>query len=211
MLAIGSLLLLLLLAGCGGDGDATSTEAEEPAPSGPLSKPAYEAAFRTLKADLDQTPDPLAELREDSSAEEASAGFRDIAEYTRAAAAELDALEPPANIADEHQGFVEVVEGLADGSDQIAALIDEDGLESAAETLQDPAALAGILTTPELEEKRKAFVEAVAKGDYNLGLTAKELKPFEPEDEEDGKQGDPKSAKEPNGTAAGDKEKGSGG
>lgn len=174
LVLIGS--LLLLLAGCGGDGDGTSTDAAAPASSRPLTKSEYEEAFRAFKADLNQTPDPLEQLREDSSAEEAVAGFRDIADFTRDAAAQLDALEPPANIAAEHQGFVEVVEGLAEGSDQIAALIEENGLESTARTLQDPAVLSGILMTPELEKKRRAFVRAVVVGDYDLGLKGTELK-----------------------------------
>lgn len=175
LLLIGLVGLLALLAGCDGDGESTSADADGPTASGPLSKIEYEQAFRALKTDLNQTPAPLEQLREDSTSEEAAAGFREIAGFTRDAAAQLDALEPPASIAAEHQGFVEVVEGLADGSEQIAALIEENGIEDAARTLQDPQALSSILTAPELEEKRKEFVRAVVDGDYDLGLEGKGL------------------------------------
>jgi hypothetical protein len=147
--------VVALVAGCGSDGGGSS-----------LTKTEYETAVTdalgAAGADADEVAPP-----DDASRSVQADAFDDTADVVDKTATDLDDLEPPADIADEHQGFVEFLHGIADEYRDFADQLrsgDAPTLKQYVKT-QEPL----LTPSPELVAKSDAFRQAAADGGYDFG------------------------------------------
>ena len=154
---IGVLVLAVaaLLAGCSSD----SSE-------GPLTKTEYESAMVDSFAAIEASEEEIAAPEGASRSVQATA-IEDTADLFDTLAADLETLEPPTEIAEEHQGFVEVVYGIGDEYREFADRLRAGEVPSIKEYLKNSEPL--LSPSPELLAKSNAFREAAAEGGYDFG------------------------------------------
>jgi hypothetical protein len=162
-----ALILVAFVTGCGED--------DEPAPSGPVTKAEYEERYRAVSENNDAKRDELRETFESAEPEETDKVARGLREFASAMDEDrnaLDALEPPADIAKEHQGYVDVLAETVIAYREAAQEIDDAGSPEEARV----AGLARLAEHFEQEDNQRAaeaFVAAIEKGDYDLGVDVK--------------------------------------
>ena len=151
-------------AGCGGDdGDGSPS-----APDRVLTKAEYEKAYRATSEDNDEKVEELRDVFRSAGRDETdkiAAALEDFAKFTREDAQALDALRPPADIADEHQRFVDLMGRLADTYEKTGRRVREASSfeEAQLELLSIQEFLVNKQKVP------RAFQRAIEKGDYDLG------------------------------------------
>lgn len=153
------------------DGESDEAEAEPSETGDALTKAEYEAAFQQIGDEAEQaitemqsTTDALSEGDFDAIGEV----MGQFAALTGDTASKLDELEPPADIADEHQGYVDVLQATADEyvelADTVAGASGPEDASAAVQGLQE------LYAQPEIEQAVADFARAVKQGDYDLGF-----------------------------------------
>ena len=155
---------------------ASTDDGEES--SGPLTKAEYEERYRALADEIDAA---IADIEKSASGaspgdfDAFSTAFRDFAGYLEQAAADLDALEPPPDIAEAHQGYADVLAMSADAYAELAdAVAGADSQEEAAGATQ---VLQELYSDPEVVRKVGAFAEALEAGNYDIRFSYKPGQP----------------------------------
>lgn len=168
--ALATLLAALLIAGCGGDDD-DGDPAPAPQPGRSVSKAEYERAYRATREDNDETRAELREVFETTDPEETGGiadALRKFASAARADAETLDALEPPADLAPEHQAYVDLVKRIADTYEEGAQEVDDAGSANEARAALLPR-LQRLFTNEANQRAAEGFLRAVKDGGYDLG------------------------------------------
>ena len=161
-LAAAVLVALAALAGCGGEDDNGSGRT--------LTKAEYEQRYRAIGDDnLDQVEELQKAFDEAAPGDTDAIGdaLREFAGLMRADARAMDALQPPADIAKEHQDYADLLMRTAD--------VYEDAAEEV-----DLAAIFEWIAKEENLEVAGAFTEAIEKGDYELSEDAGTLPGLNP-------------------------------
>jgi ABC-type transporter Mla subunit MlaD len=160
----------VLLGGCGGD-DGDGAESSAPPPGPALTKAEYEQAYRATRADNDETRAELRKVFETTDPDETgeiAEALRTFATEARADAKTLDALRPPADIAGEHQDYVDLVNRIADTYDDGAQQVDDAGNADEARNALLPL-LQKLFTNERNQLAARDFLKAVDDGGYDLG------------------------------------------
>jgi hypothetical protein len=149
-----------LLAGCGDDhkdpGAATTAAGQ------PLSKTAYENSFKAIVAGFEANP--VAGPPPDASPQQQGAALERGLERTRAVAAALGRLDPPAEIRHAHEQFVAGIREIADQA-ELAVTALKAGDEARAQRL------VGSFAKPATLAKVTAARREFARKGYDLGAT----------------------------------------
>ena len=165
-LSISVVLAGLSLASCG--------QSDEPP-----SKAEYEQGFRAAIAELNRATEDIPDFSASASPEEAADATQRVADGMDTLAERLDGLNPPPDIAEGHERFVDLIESFADLSQNFSDLL-RDG---------DPKALADyraagspraappgpypvtkyITPTPSVIAGARLFGTQAEEGDYDLG------------------------------------------
>jgi len=162
------LALLALTAGCGGGDDKDPTA---PAPSGPLTKSEYEERYRAIGEGNEEARDALRETFESAEPDETdkvAGALREFAGTMREDGRALDALQPPADIAKEHQAYVDVLAETATAYYEAAQEIEDAGSPEEAR-VAGLARIAQHFEQGDNQRAAEAFIAAIQKGGYDLG------------------------------------------
>jgi hypothetical protein len=165
----------VLLAGCGDDGEdrsadvrsSTTTAAEAPAPPPPkgrrLTKAEYETTMRaTLKQIADTTQEVAREQAgtDEPTTEQIGLIFARLQGSMRNAAAQLDRVRPPAEVARAHADYIVFVRAMADGLQPIIERLqagDQQGaqklMDNSITLVDNDAKLRGARARKEFQEK----------------------------------------------------------
>jgi hypothetical protein len=161
----------VLLGGCGDDDDGNESS-PAPVSEGPqLTKAEYEKAYRATRTDNAETRAELQKVFETTAEDETgeiAGALRKFAAAAREDAKTLDALTPPADIADEHQDYVDLVGRIADTYDDGAQAVDDAGSANEARAKLLPM-LQKLFTAEKNQLAAEDFLKAVKDGGYDLG------------------------------------------
>jgi hypothetical protein len=147
-----------LLAGCGDDHKGATTASGQP-----LSKTAYENSFKAIVTRFEGAP--AIDAPPDATPQEQGAALEKGLERTRALAAELERLEPPADIRHAHEQFVAGMREIADQAEKAVTAL-KAGDEARAQRL------VGSFAKPATIAKITAARREFARKGYDLGETS---------------------------------------
>lgn len=169
--ATAAIVVTLLLAGCGEEdttGAGGSHGRHEERQAG-LSKGQYEQGYREITRDADARIAAIPKAAAGGDVGAVAAEIRDFAAYMHDVAERLDKLEPPRDIAREHQGYVRSLRETAQGYEEIAGKVAASGSveEAAGVTFK---ALQKLYARFEIFSPIGLFLDAIDRGDYDIEL-----------------------------------------
>jgi hypothetical protein len=160
LLTLAAVLAALLLVACGGDDDSTTSESESTAADTEVSAEDYSAEVQEITTSFAGGFDELSEQAANPTSPE---DFRDavvgIQDRITQTVDELEALTPPADVADLHEQLIAVFADYRDGYDPIVEALDAEDQQALQEAATEiPTIVEDFQTT--YQDLQAQFAEA---------------------------------------------------